>query len=167
LNTAVASGLTAALPLGQTAFTPVASAAQRPDPATAVAATTVTATQLESLPAGGRRWQEFLLDTPAASTGPDETQPSYRGSQESAEITIDGASTTLKFGAAAGSGSGSASQDPAGQGADQQSAMSHAWTGGRGNEVTHVLDDPHYVHLHLAKHLDGFPRILQRHIGRR
>jgi hypothetical protein len=131
LNMAVASGMQAVLPLGQTAFTPVAAAAQRADPAT-----TVTATQLESLPAGGRRWQEFLLDTPAASTSPDATQASYRGSQESAEITIDGASTTLKFGTAAGSGSGSTSQDPAGQGADQQSAMSHAWTGGRGLGVS-------------------------------
>ena len=136
LSMAVASGIKAALLLGQTAFTPVAAAAQRDDPATAVVSTTVTATQLESLPAGGRRWQEFLLDTPAASTGADGTQASYRGSQESAEITIDGASTTLKFGAAAGSGSGSTAQDPAGQGADQPSAMGQAWTGGRGLGVS-------------------------------
>jgi len=135
-NTAVASGLSAALPVGQTAITPVAVAAQSADPVAAVATTTVTATQLESLPAAGRRWQEFLLDTPAASTSPGGEQPSYRGSQESAEITIDGASTTLKFGVAAGSSSGSASQDPVGQGADQQSAMSHAWTGGRGLGVS-------------------------------
>ncbi|MGD0480373.1 MAG: carboxypeptidase regulatory-like domain-containing protein [Terracidiphilus sp.] len=136
LNVAVASGMKAVLMLGQTALTPVAAAAQRADPATAVVTTTVTATQLESLPAGGRRWQEFLLDTPAASSSPDATQASYRGSQESAEIMIDGASTTLKFGMAAGSGSGSNSQDPAGQGAGQPSAMSHAWTGGRGLGVS-------------------------------
>ena len=136
LSMAVASGMKAALLLGQTAFTPVAAAAQRDDPTTVVVATTVTATQLESLPAGGRRWQEFLLDTPVASTGADGTQASYRGSQESAEITIDGASTTLKFGAAAGSGSGSASQDSAGQGADQPSAMGQAWSGGRGLGVS-------------------------------
>jgi hypothetical protein len=136
LNTAITSGMEAVLLLGQTAISPVAAAAQKADPATAVVATTVTATQLESLPAGGRRWQEFLLDTPAMSTSPDATQASNRGSQESAEITIDGASTTLKFGAAAGSGSGSASQDPAGQGADQPSAMSQAWTGGRGFGVS-------------------------------
>ncbi len=129
LNQAIASGMKAALVLGQTAFTPVAAAAQRADPATSVVATTVTATQLESLPAGGRRWQEFLQDTPAASTGADGMQASYRGSQESAEITIDGASTSLKFGAAAGSGSGLTSQDPAGQGADQTSAMSQAMSG--------------------------------------
>ena len=136
LNTAIASGLKALLVLGQTAFSPVAAAAQKADPATAGVATTVTATQLESLPAGGRRWQEFLLDMPAASTGPDVTQASYRGSQESAEIMIDGASTSLKFGVAAGSGSGSTALDAAGQGADQQTAMSQAWTGGRGFGVS-------------------------------
>jgi len=140
LNMAAASGIKAVLLLGQSALTPVAAAAQRPDPDAAVVATTVTATQLGSLPVGGRRWQEFLLDTPAASSGPDATQMSYRGSQESAEITIDGASTTLKFGAVAGSGSVSTSRDPAGQGADQQSAMSQAMngfgTGGRGLGVS-------------------------------
>ena len=140
LNTAIVSGMEAVLVLGQTTSSPVAAAAQKADPATAVVATTVTATQLESLPAGGRRWQEFLLDTPAASTGPDATQASYRGSQESAEITIDGASTTLKFGAAAGSGSGSAALDPAGQGAGGPGAMGQtmggAWTGGRGFGVS-------------------------------
>ena len=136
LNMAVASGMKAVLLLGQTTFSPVAAAAQKADPAAAVVTTTVTATQLESLPAGGRRWQEFLLDMPAASTGPDVTQASYRGSQESAEIMIDGASTSLKFGVAAGSGSGSTALDAAGQGADQQTAMSQAWTGGRGFGVS-------------------------------
>ena len=136
LNMAISSGMKAVLLLGQTAFSPVSAAAQKADPAAAVVATTVTATQLESLPAGGRRWQEFLMDTPATSTSPDSTQASYRGSQESAEITIDGASTSLAFGVAAGSGSGSTSLDPAGQGAGQSSTMSQAWTGGRGFGVS-------------------------------
>jgi hypothetical protein len=136
LNMAAASGMKAVLLLGQTGLSPVRAAAQEADPAAAVVATTVTATQLESLPAGGRRWQEFLLDTPVASSSTGSTPASYRGSQESAEITIDGASTTLKFGAAAGSGAGSTANDPAGQGADQQSAMSQAWTGGRGFGVS-------------------------------
>ena len=65
----------------------------------------MTATQLQALPASGRRWQEFLLDTPAASASADSSQASFRGSQESAEITIDGANTRLAFGVAAGSGS--------------------------------------------------------------
>jgi hypothetical protein len=136
LNAAIASGMKAVLLLGQTTFAPVAAAAQKADPAAAVVATTVTATQLESLPAGGRRWQEFLLDTPAASSSSDSTQASYRGSQDSAEITIDGASTSLKFGVAAGSGAGSTAPGPADEGGDQQGAMSQAWTGGRGFGVS-------------------------------
>ena len=71
---AIASGMKAVLLLGQMAFAPVAAAAQRADPATAVVATTVTASELQSLPAGGRRWQEFLQATPAASAGPDATR---------------------------------------------------------------------------------------------
>jgi hypothetical protein len=136
MNMAIASGIKAVLLLGRTVFAPVAAAAQRADPATAAVATTVTATQLQSLPAGGRRWQEFLLDTAATSASPDASQASNRGSQESAEITIDGASASFKFGVAAGSGSGSTTLDPAGQGADQPSAMSQAWTGGRGFGVS-------------------------------
>jgi hypothetical protein len=138
LNLAIVSGMQAGLLLEQAVFTPLAAAAQKADPATAVVATTVTATQLESLPASGRRWQEFLLDTAAASTSPDATQMSYRGSQESAEISIDGASTSLAFGTAAGSRL--TARDPAGQGADQQSAMSQTMsgfgTGGRGFGVS-------------------------------
>jgi len=138
LNMAILSGMKAVLVLGQMAFAPARAAAQKADPAAAVVATTVTATQLQSLPAGGRRWQEFLLDTPAASASPDATQASYRGSQESAEITIDGASTLLKFGTAGGLGS--TARDAGGQGADQPSAMNEAMsgfgTGGRGFGVS-------------------------------
>ena len=133
-NMAIASGMKAVLLLGQMAFAPVAAAAQRAGPAAPVMATTVTATELQSLPAGGRRWQEFLQATQAASASPDSTQASYRSSQESAEITIDGASTLLKFGAA--TGSGSMARDKSSQSTEQASAMSQAWTGGRGLGVS-------------------------------
>ena len=86
--------------------------AQPSDPVTPVVSTTVTATQLQALPASGRRWQEFLLDTPAANASADSSQASYRGSQQSAEVTIDGASTSLAFGAAAGAISSSEASDP-------------------------------------------------------
>lgn len=137
---AIASGMKAVLVLGQMAFSPVAAAVQKVDPAAMVGTTTVTANDLQSLPVGGRRWQEFLQDTPGASAGPDATEASFRGSQESAEITIEGASTLLKFGLTAGSGS--ADRDAAGEGADQQSGMTQtmngAWTGGRGFGVSEV-----------------------------
>ena len=102
--------------------------AQPSDLVTPVVSTTVTATQLQALPASGRRWQEFLLDTPAASASADSSQASYRGSQQSAEITVDGANTSLAFGVAAGSISSGESSDP-------QRSMSQSggrsWTGGR------------------------------------
>ena len=136
LNAAVTSGLNAALLLGQRAYSPVAAAVQKTDTGATPVTTTLTATQLASLPAGGRRWQEFLLDTPAASASSDSSQASYRGSLESAQITIDGANTSLRFGAAAGS----TAQDRAGQDEDRQNtvsqSMSQSWTGGRGFGVS-------------------------------
>ena len=111
-------------------------AAQPSDPVTPAIATMVTATQLQALPASGRRWQEFLLDTPAASASADSSQASFRGSQESAEITIDGANTRLAFGAGSGSrGSGSSGED-SGQQRSMGQSGSHAWTGGRGLGVS-------------------------------
>jgi hypothetical protein len=125
----VGGGLRAVLRLRRSAPSP-AEAAAKSDPGSAAVTTTMTAAEIESLPAGGRRWQEFLLDTPAASTTTDASQQSYRGSQESAEITIDGANTRLAFGA---SGSRTAAYDPAGAGTDEPGAMSQGTSamGGR------------------------------------
>src|SRR5689334_2487176 len=36
----------------------------------------------------------------------------------------------------------------------------------RADEITHVLNQPDNVYLHLAEHLDRFARVLQRHVGR-
>ena len=83
----------------------VVAAAQPPDPVTPAVSTTMNASQLQALPASGRRWQQFLLDAPAASASASSSQASFRGSQESAEVTIDGANTRLAFGVIAGSGS--------------------------------------------------------------
>src|SRR5215475_11638949 len=35
----------------------------------------------------------------------------------------------------------------------------------RAHEVAHILDHAYDVYFHLAKHFDGFARILQRHVG--
>ncbi len=134
--TAVPVSLVQAAMLDPTPVAASVAAAQPPDPVTPAIASTVTATQLQALPASGRRWQEFLLDTPAASTSADSSQASFRGSQESAEITIDGANTRLAFGVAAGSGSRDSDPD----GTDRQGSMSQsrnqAWAGGRGLGVS-------------------------------
>jgi hypothetical protein len=115
---------------------PILAAVERVDPVTPAVASTVTATQLQALPASGRRWQEFLLDTPAASAPADSSQASFRASQESAEITIDGVSTRLAFGVAAGSDSGLRASGPSEQGGDRQSSTRQTWNGGRGLGVS-------------------------------
>ncbi len=111
--------------------TPVAAAAELVDPATPAVTTTIPAEQLQALPASGRRWEEFLVDMPAASASADASQVSLRGAQESAEVTIDGAGTRLAFGVTAGSASGTPASEPAGQDADQKNSMSSSWSGGR------------------------------------
>ena len=140
LGAAIASGLRAALQVGKLSFSPVAGAMQRPDPGAASTTTTIASTQLQSLPAGGRRWQEFLADTPASNAGTDSSQQSYRSSQESPEVTIDGANISLKFGIGAGSAAGSTTQERAIGNDDRQNmmgqSMSQAWNGGRGMDVS-------------------------------
>jgi hypothetical protein len=76
---------------------------QPSDPVAPAVSTTVSASQLQALPASGRRWQEFLLDTPAATDSAGSSQASYRGSQQSAGVTVDGASIGLAFGVSASS----------------------------------------------------------------
>jgi Carboxypeptidase regulatory-like domain len=113
-------------------------AAKPPDPVTPAVTTTITAAQLQALPASGRRWQDFLLDTAAAGPSADGLQTSYRGSQQSAGIAVDGINTSLAFGVFAGSGL--RASDSTGADSDPQSATmqsgSQAWTGGRGLGVS-------------------------------
>jgi hypothetical protein len=73
------------------------------DPAALAAGTTLEGEQLQQLPLTGRRWQDFLPDTPAASLPPaGGAQIAFRSmGQAAAEVTVDGASRTLKFGAQA------------------------------------------------------------------
>jgi len=103
--------------------------AEMADPLSPAVDSTLTATQLQTLPVSGRRWQEFLLDEPAAAASSDAAQPAFRGaSAESAEITVEGVSTRLAFGASAGSRYGAA--DSA-EDVDQARSTGRAWTGGR------------------------------------
>jgi len=131
--TAVPPSLVQAALLNPPVVAATVAAPQPSDPVTPAVATTITATQLQALPASGRRWQQFLLDTPAAGASADSSQASYRGSQQSAEVTIDGANTSLAFGVAAGSISSGEATDP--QRSTSQSG-NQSWTGGRGLGVS-------------------------------
>lgn len=109
-------------------------ASQEVDPVTPVVTTTVSGAELQALPASGRRWQEFALDTPTAATAAGgRQQTSLRGAgQEPAETTIDGASIRLAFGGQGGSGPGSSGPGANGQGGAAQNGMGQAWSGGHG-----------------------------------
>jgi hypothetical protein len=93
---------------------------------------TLTAGQLQALPASGRRWQDFVLDTQAGAAGKlgqTAERPSTFG--------VDGASLGLAFGGAGGSGQGShaqggRSENLAGRSGNGQTAMGQPWTGGHG-----------------------------------
>jgi len=112
--------------------------AQPSDPVTPAVSTTVSASQLQALPASGRRWQEFLLDTPAAGASADSSQASYRGSQQSAQVSVDGANIGLAFGVSAGSDAHSSISTGADSGPQSSRTQSggNAWTGGRGLGVS-------------------------------
>ena len=116
---------------------PIVTSADKPDPASPPVTATIAAERMQSLPVAGRRWQEFLLDTPAVSASSNVAQPSFRGaSEQSAGIAVDGASMRLAFGVSAGTNAGLQASDPSSQGAGDQSSISQAWTGGRGFGVS-------------------------------
>jgi hypothetical protein len=95
------------------------------DPVSEAVRTTVTAAELQSLPAAGRRWQDFVLDTPTPAA--EGTSPTLlRGAgQEPPETSIDGVSTRLAFGGQASSGKPASGSETSGQ----------AWAGGHGTPV--------------------------------
>ncbi len=125
---------------------PIVAASQKPDLVAPAVASTITADQLQSLPVSGRRWQEFLPDSPAAGPATESAQTSFRGATaQSAEITVDGLSTRLAFGVTAGSGNSSAS-DPASPNASPQSSMSGAWAAGRGPGHQRIRNPRSHLH---------------------
>jgi len=109
---------------------PIVKASQAPDPVAPAVETNLTAAQLETLPVSGRRWQQFLLDTPGAAASTDSVQPSFRASSiESAGITIDGVSARSAFGLAPNLNPPS---DPSGNEAGRLNSVSRSWPAGRG-----------------------------------
>lgn len=112
---------------------PIVAAIAWVDPVIPVLQTTVSNAELAALPASGRNWQSFALDTPTSSESSGASQPAYRGEdQAAAEITIDGAPMRLAFGAAADT---SPSNLDSGTHSSNES-MSQAWNGGRGFSVS-------------------------------
>ncbi|MGA2674303.1 MAG: carboxypeptidase regulatory-like domain-containing protein [Terracidiphilus sp.] len=117
---------------------PAQAASVAGDPVAPVVTTTVAATELQALPASGRRWQDFVLDTPTAAAPADgASQTSLRGAaQEPAEIAMDGASIRLAFGGSGGSGSNLSGPGSNRQGGSEQTETGQAWAGGHGFVVS-------------------------------
>jgi len=85
---------------------PVLAAAAKLNPATPLATTTLSGDQVQALPATGRRWQDFLLETPTAAA-PGDGEISLRSTgQQSPGLSVDGVNTTLAFGGHSGHGGG-------------------------------------------------------------
>jgi hypothetical protein len=105
------------------------------DPVTEAVATTVTAEELQKLPAAGRRWQDFVLDTPTAATVGGGSSPTLlRGAgQEPPETSMDGVSTRMAFGEERTSGP--ESQGSAQEGVSGRNRMAPVWAGGHGSPV--------------------------------
>jgi hypothetical protein len=137
MSEAAGGAVQAAIELNQPQPRPTRANSQDVDPVTPVVTTTVTAAELQALPVSGRRWQDFVLDTPTAATAAGgASQTSLRGAgQLPAETTMDGASNRLAFGGAGGSGPGSSGPGSNGQGGAEQNGMGQAWAGGRGSHV--------------------------------
>jgi len=129
---AAASAVTATPEFVPPQARPTHSISKAIDPVTPVVESTLTASELQALPAPGRRWQDFVLDTPTASaTTGGESTPSLRGaSQQAADVTLDGASTRTAFGGHEDPGPGSNAS-----GGSQQNGMGQAWAGGHGSPV--------------------------------
>jgi hypothetical protein len=108
---------------------PIQAASREIDPVAPVVTTTVSGDELQQLPLSGRHWENFVLDTPTASTpAGGQAQSSLRGAgAELAEITVDGAGKGLAF--------GGTSEGEGGAGAN---GMAQAWAGGRGFGVSEV-----------------------------
>jgi hypothetical protein len=95
----------AAIELERPRRPPIQAALHEMEPAAQVVSTTLPAEQLQQLPLTGRHWEDFVLDTPAASNqAGDEARTSLRGAGQAAEVTMDGAQRTLAFGSTGATG---------------------------------------------------------------
>jgi hypothetical protein len=134
-NTLTPSGVQPTINARPIRLLPIVAAIAKVDPVVPVLATTVSDSEVGALPASGRNWQNFALETPAASAAGDSSQPVYRGEDQApAEITIDGAPTRLAFGVAADTTP--SNPDSGTHGAT--GSMGQAWNGGRGFGVSEV-----------------------------
>ena len=91
----------AAAQLGQTP-PPVLLASHAPAAVNLAPQPTLSDEQLQALPLAGRHWEDFVLDSPATRTEPDEEKPASTAGRNSPSVSVDSASIRLAFGGRAG-----------------------------------------------------------------
>lgn len=121
-----------ATPFSQIPGHRILNAAEQPSPVAPAVTTELSGSELQSLPVSGRHWQEFVLDTPTASTeGGGEGRTAMRGSAAGPlGMTVDGVSTRLAFGE-----TGARRPSESGNSGNGPASIGRAW-GGRGGPVT-------------------------------
>ena len=108
----------------------IQAASRQGDPVSAAVTTTFSALEFQSLPVTGRRWEQFVLDTPSASVGTSLSAPRGAGLPLS-DTSVDGAGTQLAFGNPSGSSRGVAEQATSAQGNNEPQGIGPPWSGGR------------------------------------
>ena len=137
VSEATAAAARAAFAAGQLVPKSAQVSSAQVNPAANALVTKLTGAEIQALPAAGRRWQDFVLDTPTAATAAGGTQATLlRGAgQLPAETSIDGASTRMAFGGQGSSGPDSSGPGSNQQGGSEQNGMAQAWAGGHGSPV--------------------------------
>ncbi len=134
----VARGFVAAMAMLPSPYSHLEAASEAAGPASPAVTTTIDSAQLQALPVSGRHWQDFVLDTPGASAGGGSAQVALRGAgQDPADTAIDGASTRLAFGGAAGAEPRSEDSGVTGPNNTGQNETSQGY-GGRGLAISEV-----------------------------
>ena len=104
---------------------------QKTSLAAAPESTSLSAQQLQALPASGRRWQEFVLDSSSATTGGvAESQGTASAAGQQTAIAVDGVGQRLAYGSTRGSRQG------AEQGGASAASGLQVWAGGHGLGVS-------------------------------
>lgn len=106
---------------------------QQSGPAASATALTVNSTEIESLPASGRRWEEFVVEAPADSAQANGTPSSlnYLG-PETSDVSVDGISLRRPTAPSTDSPARSSS----GQGVAEPSGTGPAWSSRRGLAIS-------------------------------
>jgi len=106
-------------------------------PAASASTATITGTEIESLPASGRRWEEFVMDAPADAVQSNGAPPSLTfAGQQAVDVSVDGVSLRSAFGSTSASPSGSPTQSSSGRGVAEPSGIGQTWSSGRGTVLS-------------------------------